>query len=671
MSAKSRIIISGFKMRLLLFILLIFHTLFLFNLGFANQEEEQEIFQLDEISVTPGKFSISERVLSPFIIPKSEMEKLPLIDNDVYRSAHNLPGVVADDFSARFSLRGGGRDEIIVKLDGMELYDPYHLQDFGGAMSVIDMGIVGKADLLTGGFSAEYGDAMSGVFDLTSGSRNPNKIGGNIGIDLLNAHIIMAVPLSDASLLFSARRGYIDLLMGLIDSEEIFKPRFYDIYGKLNYDISSKDRVSAHFLYAGDANEIDRIGDENDINSKYWNGMFWGKWNHSIRENALWNIYAFFGHAGREKYEGIGGVDERWLSYFGFKGDIAYSPVDFYTLKAGWKWQQLSADYNYFLKKDREEISADIQPRGWDMNAYIQDEWRISKRFAGNLGLRFMYQDDGEYFSIMPRIALATKLNKSLTIRTAYGIYNQPVSIINLPVEQGISESQPPEKSSHYILAAEYTPSASFLLRTEAYYKTYDDLVGIMKDYGRKEQFFIPAKSGHAKGLEFYAKNVFSSKFTMGLGYALAKSELDIDIGKIPREHDRRHSITLSADYGIWSDGWINIMWRFHSGEPYTDSWYEKVTNSEGTYSWEKKYGSMNGSLYPAYHSFDVRLTKKFQFKKLDFSLYFQILNLYNRGNVQEYSFEELVDDKGEIYYEKVTENFLPILPAIGLSFQF
>jgi hypothetical protein len=120
-----------------------------------QQISEQEVYQLEEISVTPGRFSISERALSPYLIPKTEMEKLPLIDNDIYRAAHNLPGVVADDFSARFSLRGGDRDETIIRLDGMELYDPYHLQDFGGAISVIDMGIVRDADLLTGGFPAE------------------------------------------------------------------------------------------------------------------------------------------------------------------------------------------------------------------------------------------------------------------------------------------------------------------------------------------------------------------------------------------------------------------------------------------------------------------------------------------------------------------------------------
>ncbi len=652
----------------------------LFVLGvwsFASSEEnqqdsEQQVYQLEEISVTPGRFSISERALSPYLIPKTEMEKLPLIDNDIYRAAHNLPGVVADDFSARFSLRGGDRDETIIRLDGMELYDPYHLQDFGGAISVIDMGIVRDADLLTGGFPAEYGDAMSGVFDVTSGSAGMDRLSGNVGIDLLNTHLIMVGPLSGASWLLSARRGYIDLLMELIESDEVFKPRYYDVYGKVSYDLRSSDRVSTHILYAGDSDEIDRIGDENDVDSRYWNGMFWAKWHHLAGEKVLWDFYLFSGIAGREKYEGIDGVDERDLSYFGLKGDVTCNIVSSQILKAGWKWQWSEADYKYFLREDEAITSADVSPDGWNLNGYVQDEWQISDRIAGNLGLRCLYQNYSDYFAIMPRLALAARLRKGLTVRGAWGIYSQPVQVANLPVEEGIAESQTPEEAIHYILAAEYSPSASLLLRTEAYYKDFDHLAGRIKDYGRKEQLFISPESGSARGIEFFVKYALTPRFTWGLAYALSRSEVETDRGKIPGNFDRRHSLSLSADYAFWGEAWINVIWRFHTGDPYTDAWYEKVLSEDGVnYVWQKMYGPVNGKRYPPYHSLDVRLTKKFHFKRWEMILYLQILNLYNRANVHEYSFEEATDDEGNIFYERIEEHFLPVLPALGMSAQF
>lgn len=664
------------------FILAAFFFLAIWNLADADdnqQDSERKVYQLEEISVTPGRFSISDGPQSPYIMTKAEMEKLPLIDNDIYRAAHNIPGVVADDFSARFSIRGGDRDEIITKLDGMELYDPYHLQDFGGAISIIDMGLVQKADLLTGGFAAEHGDAMSGIFDITSKKVSRERVSGDIGIDMLNAHAIFEGPLSGASWLLSARRGYIDLIMGLIDTEEVFKPNYYDIYSKMTYDISAADSVSGHVLYAGDTNEIDQLGEVNDLNSKYWNGMLWTRWRHLKGEKAFWDLYLFSGRAGREKFEDIDGVDERSFHYFGLKGDATYKPVPSQTLKSGWRWQWSKADYNFFSDEDQVVTSVDAERDGWNLSGYLQDEWQMTNRIAGNLGLRGIYQSYGEHFSVMPRIALAAKLRQDFVVRGAWGIYDQLVQITNLPVEEGIIESQPPEEAVHYVIAAEYSPITRFLLRTEAYYKTFDNLVGRIKDYGRKEQFFTSPKSGSARGVEvllsvrqmpvpFLPRELSS----LSLGYALAKSKVETEAGEIPRDFDRRHSLSITADYALWESGWLNVVWRYHSGDPYTNTWYEKVPAGDGELAWQKQYGTPNGERLPSYHSLDARLTKDFLFKKWKLGFYIQILNLYNRQNVHEYSFEEILDDEGKVIsHERMAEHFLPILPTLGLNARF
>ncbi len=664
------------------FILATCFALAIWNLAYASddpQNSEQDVYQLKEISVTPGRFSISDSAKSPYILPKTEMEKLPLIDNDIYRAVHNFPGVVADDFSARFSIRGGDRDETVTKLDGMELYDPYHLQDFGGAISVIDMGLVQNADLFTGGFAAEHGDAMSGVFDITSKKVNREQIIGNVGIDMLNAHVILEGPLSGASWLLSARRGYIDLLMGLIETEEIFRPNYYDLYSKTSYDLSASDSISAHVLYAGDTNEIDELGEINDLNSKYWNGMLWTRWHHLKGEKAFWDLYLFSGRAGREKFENIDGVDERSVNYAGLKGDVTYSPVLSQTLKSGWKWQWSEADYNYFLDEDQVVTSVDASRDGWNLSGYLQDDWRIADRLGGNVGLRCIYQSYGEHFVAMPRASLAARLRQDFIVRGAWGIYDQLVQITNLPVEEGIIESQPPEKAVHYVIAAEYSPTARFLLKTEAYYKTFDDLVGRIRDAGRKEQFFTSPESGSARGVEVFLSArqlplpfLSRSLSALSLAYALAKSKADTEAGEAPRDFDRRHSLSLSADYALWKDGWLNVVWRYHSGDPYTDASYEKILSEDGELVWQKDYGTPNGKRLPAYHSLDARLTKHFLFKRWKLSLYIQIMNLYNRGNVHEFSFEEVLDDAGQtVSFERMAEHFLPILPTLGLSAQF
>ena len=135
------------------------------------------------------------------------------------RAAHIFPGVVASDYSARFSVRGGEKDDILVRLDGMELFDPYHLQDFGGAVSLVGLDLIQRVELLMGGFPAEYGDKMSGVFDITTKEGNIEKVSANFGLDLINTTAMVEGPLSEkGSWRLSARRGYVDLILAMMIS---------------------------------------------------------------------------------------------------------------------------------------------------------------------------------------------------------------------------------------------------------------------------------------------------------------------------------------------------------------------------------------------------------------------------------------------------------------------
>ena len=110
--------------------------LILVPIGFhspAHAQTESEPVELEEIVVTPGKFTVQRGTDASLSLSKEGIDRFPLIDNDVFRAAHIFSGVTSNDFSARFNLRGGEKDEIVVRLDGMELFEPYHLQDFGGA----------------------------------------------------------------------------------------------------------------------------------------------------------------------------------------------------------------------------------------------------------------------------------------------------------------------------------------------------------------------------------------------------------------------------------------------------------------------------------------------------------------------------------------------------------
>ena len=96
------------------------------------------------------------------------MDRVPHLGGDLFRALSLLPGITANDVSARFSIHGGRRDEVAVVLDGQELYDTFHLKDYDGALSVVPAKNLGSAKLITGALDASYGDRMGGALDLST-----------------------------------------------------------------------------------------------------------------------------------------------------------------------------------------------------------------------------------------------------------------------------------------------------------------------------------------------------------------------------------------------------------------------------------------------------------------------------------------------------------------------
>ena len=142
---------------------------------------------LAEFIVAPGTFTMLENVaLLPQTLTRDEMDALPQLGEDVFRALERMPGVATDDISARMSVRGGNVDELLIMLDGTELFEPYHLKDFDAVLGIVDIATLRGVSLLAGGLPIEHGDRMAGLLDtrtqqpIGSGSRH------SIGLSLTN-----------------------------------------------------------------------------------------------------------------------------------------------------------------------------------------------------------------------------------------------------------------------------------------------------------------------------------------------------------------------------------------------------------------------------------------------------------------------------------------------------
>jgi hypothetical protein len=150
-----------------------------------------------------------------------DLRRLPgLAEGDVLRAIEVMPGVIStSDFSAAFNVRGGAADQNLILLDGVPIYNPFHL---GGVFSVFNADMVERAELLAGGFPARYGGRVSSVLNVRSdpGDGSP---GVDAGVSLLAARAAVAGGLTDemagrlgfdrVDARIGARRSYLDVLL--------------------------------------------------------------------------------------------------------------------------------------------------------------------------------------------------------------------------------------------------------------------------------------------------------------------------------------------------------------------------------------------------------------------------------------------------------------------------
>ncbi len=208
------------------------------GISVAAGEARQVVFYLrlqpvfhDEIVVQPSRLSLlQEPSDSSLSFGREEIERLPHLGGDIFRAASLLPGVAANDVTARLSVHGGRSDEVKILLDGQELYDAYHLQDYDGALSLIPARALASASLTTGAYPVSHGDRMSGVLDL----RTTDPPAGRqlvLGLSVLDALASGSGRLADdrGAWLVTMRRGSLDLARDAIGGEH---PQFWDVLGK-------------------------------------------------------------------------------------------------------------------------------------------------------------------------------------------------------------------------------------------------------------------------------------------------------------------------------------------------------------------------------------------------------------------------------------------------------
>lgn len=668
----------------------------------VNFELAEAAIPLNEIIVTPGHFTIMQN--EPAVrqaLSREEIQSIPHFGEDIYRAVQRLPGISGDDFSAKFTVRGGENKEVLVLLDGLELYEPFHLNDIGGGLSIVDVEAIGGINLMTGGFPAEYGDKLSGVFDINSITPEAGQPRTAVGLSFLNARFKTAGLFQDGKgqWFLSARRGYIDLVLKLIGEEDQLSPDYYDVLGKVQYQINTHHTLAANVLRSGDQFDLLEKEDGTQVNSGYGNTYGW------LTLKSFWSQKLFAqtvlstGHVAQDR-SGIDFIssnqqvrayatDARNFQVYGFKQDWQYDWSDRHFLKWGLDLKSLNADYNYFNREradtpvtpvpyDTTKVSAN--PTGRKLGFYVADRTRLLKSLTAEIGIRY---DDNSYTAdqnFSPRVNLAYTLGQSSVVRLGWGRFYQTQGIHELQVQDGENKFFPAELAEHRVIGFEHNFTNGINARVEAYQKQlshlrprYNNLLGTVNLFPEVEgdRVTFTPQDGEARGIELFVKKDTGGKFNWWGSYAYAVAGDQIDGETVPRNFDQRHTIYLDFNYRPNAKWRLNWAWQYHSGWPYTTARFERVDLGNGGFFYALRFDARNGARLPSYHRFDVRANRYFNVGKGQLAVFLEAINLYNRTNIRSYEYDLERQPNGQLVTTRKAEKWLPRLPSIGVSWEF
>ena len=412
-----------------------------------------------------------------------------------------MPGVSSGDISARFNVRGGQHEELLVRLDGMELFEPFHLKDFLGVFSVLDPKMIGGVELVPGGFTAEYGDRMTGVMEMTS--RKPDTLRFDLGISFTNAWFNAGGSFADGQgrWMGSVRRGYLDVVLSLVEDDEgtPTEPRYWDAFGSLEYDLSQRHTLGFKLLFAGDTltYENDDPNELTTVETGYDNTYVWLRHQGVFGRRSFANTSIYGGQVTVDRdlyFEGYGGADRAEL--------IDRRVVDFVGLRMDWEHELSTRNYfrwgldarNYevsyeYLNDTRVEnpirdprfapairvYSFDDDFKGEWYSLYASDRLRVGKRFTAELGIRYDRLSLTDEDAVSPRVNLVFDVGKGGALRFGWGHYYQSQRPYELDVQFNQDEFYPSQRAEHFVLGFEGPVGRAVTLRADAYIRAVQD----------------------------------------------------------------------------------------------------------------------------------------------------------------------------------------------------
>ena len=645
-------------------------------------------------------------------------------------------------------IRGGAPNENRFYLDGIEIPNINHFAtqgSSGGPVGMINVNFIREVDLYSGAFPANRGNTLSSVLEFKQIDGNPDRIATTLTVGSSDFGITLDGPMSDnTTFVFSARRSYLQLLFSAIGLP--FLPTYNDSQFKIKTKLDDKNQITFIGLGAIDdfvlntginenilAKEILTQQDSSDIkNNNYilgylpvttqWNYAVGANWTH-FHDNSFQNFIFSRNHLSNTsfKYKDNIESDENLLqdylseeieNKFRFENTIR---------KNGWKINfgtgleyvtYKNNTYQKFIYQNNEEtfsFSSELNFVKTSIFGQISKK-ALENKLIASFGIR---TDQNSYSKEMsnplkqlsPRLSIAYALGEKSSLNFNIGQYFQLPAYTVMGYENNLGELVNKNngityiKNKQIVLGIENNPGNFSKITLEGFYKSYNNYPFILGDsislanlggnFGVIGNEAVNSSSqGRAYGIELLAQKKLNKSFYGIFAYTWVRSEFKNKYNAfVPSAWDNKHIISMTGGIKLKKDWEFGMKFRFSGGSPYTP--YDTLTSSY-TYIWDINsfgvfdYDQLNSMRLKSNHAVDIRIDKKWYWKKVTLNVYLDIQNLYNFQAELPPSWIAATDLEGNklilptnpnepdrYQLEKIENISGTVLPSIGLQFEF
>jgi hypothetical protein len=648
----------------------------------------EEISTLEGVVVTANPFEkIEETPLSIQRLNAEEIATYPGGNNDIAKVVQSLPGVSGSvgGFRNDIIIRGGAPNENVYYLDGIEIPNINHFStqgSAGGPVGLLNVSFFEGVTLSASSFGAQYDNVLSGVLQFDQRTGNDRNFRTNFRLSSSESALTLEGPLfkgsreqSNTSFIASVRRSYLQFLFKTLDLP--FLPDYWDYQYKLTHKIDKYNELN--FIGVGSVDDFAvNVPEEFDEEQqatldqipiiKQWtttHGVSWkrrfkngsGFMTTAISTNVLNNDF--------RQYEDNVAETGLFLSNVSQEQEtkLRYTYTRFlneWVVSLGGIGQQVN--YKNETLDAVNDFSFNTSLRFMRYGFFAQGSRKfLNERLGISLGLRvdgnsFTETGNQMYRTLSPRFAISYALDASRkwTINASIGRYFKiaPYTVLGFQNNEGdfVNQDASYIRNDHFVLGMEYLLDASSRISLEGFYKTYGDypvsltdsvsLANLGGDFSVLGNEPIASVGlGRTYGLEFLYQKKLSRKFYGILTLTLYRSEytgFDPDV-YLPSSWDNRVLLTFTGGYQFGTNWELSARMRYLGKTPYAPVDEEATLANYPAII--KDYSKQGTVFLDPFNQTDVRLDKKWNFKRVTLDVFLEVQNIFAQNNPSEPSY--------------------------------